>query len=70
MLTDAELDELQRDFTANGWTWSGKFAEVIAQAKMANQFRRAMRVIAAKGNPRDSKVAAEALEATNDGVKR
>jgi len=69
MLTDKQLDDCLRDFVANGWTWSAKFTEVVEQAKLANQYRQAMRTIAASGNPRDAKVANEVLEATNDGVK-
>jgi hypothetical protein len=61
MLTDAFLDRFLRDSIADGSAFTPGWQDVIAQAKDANRFRRALLTIAEMGRKEDAKVAAKAI---------
>ena len=63
MLTDAFLDRFLRDSIADGSAFTAGWQDVIAQAKDANRFRKALLTIAALGKKEDAKVAREVVEA-------
>jgi hypothetical protein len=62
MLTDEFLDLFMRHSIANGSVFTPGLSEVVAQAKEANRFRKALLTIAALGKKEDAKVAREAVE--------
>jgi hypothetical protein len=66
MLTDDYLDRFLRDPIADGSTFKIGWKEVIAQAKEANRFRRALLTIAAMGKKEDSEVAREVTEVNHE----
>ena len=61
MLTDEFLDRFLRDSIADGSAFTPGWVDVVAQAKEANRFRRALLTIAEMGRKADAKVAAEAI---------
>ncbi len=62
MLSDEFLDKFLRESIADAKAFRPGFVDVIAQAKEANRFRRAMLTIAELGRRQDAEVAREALQ--------